>query len=57
MLMELAPKEALVRRDGREMVLPVEEVKISDSITIRLGENSYIVGFRKGTPGNYCGSR
>lgn len=38
MLMELAPKEALVRRDGQEVVLPVEEVKISDSIIIRPGE-------------------
>ncbi|MFO0794259.1 MAG: cation-translocating P-type ATPase [Candidatus Brocadiaceae bacterium] len=38
MLMELAPKEALVRRDIQEMVLPVEEVKISDIIIIRPGE-------------------
>ncbi len=38
MLMELAPKEALVRRDGQEMVLPVEEVKISDIIIIMPGE-------------------
>lgn len=38
MLMELAPKEALVRRGSQEMVLPVEEVRISDSIIIRPGE-------------------
>lgn len=38
MLMELAPKEALVRREGKELILPVEEVKISDSIIIRPGE-------------------
>ena len=38
MLMELAPKEALVRRNGKETVLPVEEVEISDSIIIRPGE-------------------
>lgn len=38
MLMELAPKEALVRREGIEMILPVEEVKISDRIIIRPGE-------------------
>lgn len=38
MLMELAPKEALVRRYGKEMILPVEEVEISDSIIIRPGE-------------------
>ena len=38
MLMALAPKEALVRRNGKEMILPVEEVEISDSIIIRPGE-------------------
>src|SRR3989339_1454649 len=38
MLMELAPKEALVRRNGREVILPVEEVEVSDSIIIRPGE-------------------
>ena len=38
MLMELAPKEALVRRDGKEIILPVEEVRISDHIIIRPGE-------------------
>ncbi len=38
MLMELAPKEALVRRDRQEMVLPVEVAKISDIIIIRPGE-------------------
>ncbi|MCF6155083.1 MAG: cation-translocating P-type ATPase [Candidatus Brocadia sp.] len=38
MLMELTPKEALVRRDGKEMILPVEEVEISDSIIIRPAE-------------------
>lgn len=38
MLMELAPKEALVRRNGKETVLSVEEVEISDIIIIRPGE-------------------
>ena len=38
MLMELAPKEALVRRNGKELVLPVEEAEISDIIIIRPGE-------------------
>lgn len=38
MLMELAPKEALVRRNGKEEILPVEEVEISNSIIIRPGE-------------------
>jgi len=38
MLMELSPKEALVRRDGKEIILPVEEVRITDQIIIRPGE-------------------
>lgn len=37
-LMELAPKEALVRKNGKEMILPAEEVTISDIIIIRPGE-------------------
>ena len=38
MLMELAPKEALVKRNGKEIILSVEEVTVSDSIIIRPGE-------------------
>lgn len=38
MLMELVPKEALVRRDSQDMVLPVDMVKVSDKIIIRPGE-------------------
>ncbi|MBI2470364.1 MAG: cation-translocating P-type ATPase [Planctomycetes bacterium] len=38
MLMELAPKEALVRKNGKEVILPVEEVQVSDHIIIRPGE-------------------
>jgi Zn2+/Cd2+-exporting ATPase len=38
MLMELAPKEALVKRNGESNILPVEEVKVSDHIIIRPGE-------------------
>ncbi|MCF6157515.1 MAG: cation-translocating P-type ATPase [wastewater metagenome] len=38
MLMELAPREALVRRGGTEMILPVEEVMVADLILIRPGE-------------------
>lgn len=37
-LMELAPKEALVKRDGQEAVLKVEEVRVGDTIIIRPGE-------------------
>ncbi|MFQ6112200.1 MAG: cation-transporting P-type ATPase, partial [Nitrospinota bacterium] len=36
-LMELVPKEALVRRNGEEIVLPVEEVRVGDVIIIRPG--------------------
>lgn len=38
MLMELMPREALVRRDNREVILPVDTVTISDKIIIRPGE-------------------
>src|SRR3989339_461406 len=44
MLMELDPKEALVRRDGKEIILPVEEVRITDQIIIRPGEKMPLDG-------------
>ncbi|NLB52183.1 MAG: cadmium-translocating P-type ATPase [Syntrophomonadaceae bacterium] len=37
-LMELAPDEALVKRSGREMTLPVAEIDLGDIIIIRPGE-------------------
>lgn len=37
-LMELAPKEALLRRGGSEAVFPVEEIDIGDVIIVRPGE-------------------
>ncbi|MFQ6033559.1 MAG: heavy metal translocating P-type ATPase, partial [Candidatus Bipolaricaulia bacterium] len=37
-LMEFVPKEALVKRNGEEIVLPVEEVRVGDTIIIRPGE-------------------
>lgn len=37
-LMDLTPAEALVRRSGREMTLPVEEIQLGDIIIIRPGE-------------------
>lgn len=37
-LMELAPREALVKRNGTESTLPVEEINIGDVIIIRPGE-------------------
>ncbi len=36
-LMELAPKEALVRKNGEELVIKVEEVKVGDTIVIKPG--------------------
>ena len=37
-LMELTPNEALVLREGVEMVLPVEEIRTGDIVIIRPGE-------------------
>lgn len=37
-LMELMPKEAVVRRNGEELSLPVEEVQLGETIIIRPGE-------------------
>ena len=37
-LMELMPKEAMVRRNGEELTLPVEEVRLGETIIIRPGE-------------------
>ena len=37
-LMELAPLEALVRREGRTVAVPVDEVAIGDVVVVRPGE-------------------
>ncbi len=37
-LMDLTPKEALVRRKGKELNLPLNEIKIGDTIVVRPGE-------------------
>ncbi len=37
-LMELAPRDALVRRDGQEIRLPVEEIVVGDTILVLPGE-------------------
>lgn len=37
-LMDLSPKEALVRRDGREVMVSVEEIKLKDVIIVKPGE-------------------
>ncbi|NOX61643.1 MAG: cadmium-translocating P-type ATPase [Chloroflexi bacterium] len=38
-LMELAPKTAWVRRDGREMEIPAEELQVGDVFIVRPGES------------------
>ncbi len=37
-LMELAPPEALVRRDGQEQRLPVEDIALGDIVIVKPGE-------------------
>ncbi|MGB9965309.1 heavy metal translocating P-type ATPase [Halobacterium hubeiense] len=37
-LMELSPDEATVRRDGEEVTLPVEDVRVGDRVVVRPGE-------------------
>ncbi len=49
-LMDLAPKEARVRRNGAEMVLPVEAVRVGDRLLVRPGEKLAMDGIlRAGT--------
>ncbi|MBP2658073.1 MAG: cadA 1 [Firmicutes bacterium] len=47
-LMELAPPEALVRRNGMEQSLPVEEIVIGDLIIVKPGERIAMDGTVKG---------
>jgi Zn2+/Cd2+-exporting ATPase len=47
-LMDLAPKEARVRRNGSERVIPVEQVEIGDLILIRPGEKIAMDGSVRG---------
>ncbi len=37
-LMSLVPREALVKKNGQETVLPVDEIKVGDIIIVRPGE-------------------
>ncbi|MGE4275974.1 MAG: heavy metal translocating P-type ATPase, partial [Lawsonibacter sp.] len=37
-LMDLAPKTATVLRDGKELEIPVEEVRVGDRVTVRPGQ-------------------
>ena len=37
-LMELSPDEAVVRREGREVTVPAEEIEIGETVLVRPGE-------------------
>lgn len=37
-LMNITPREALVRRDGKEVLLPVDEIRVGDIMIVRPGE-------------------
>lgn len=43
-LMKLAPKTAIVERDGTEIEVPIEQVKIGDIFIVRPGENIPVDG-------------
>ncbi|MDA3898938.1 MAG: heavy metal translocating P-type ATPase [Spirochaetes bacterium] len=43
-LMKLAPRTALVVQDGREVILPVEEVEVGDEIIVKPGEKIPVDG-------------
>lgn len=43
-LMKLAPKTAIVERDGTEIEVPIEQVKIGDIFVVRPGENIPVDG-------------
>ena len=36
-LMDLSPKTAVIRRDGQEVMVPIEEVKVGDVVIVRSG--------------------
>ncbi|MCQ2452216.1 MAG: heavy metal translocating P-type ATPase [Oscillospiraceae bacterium] len=44
-LMRLAPKTAVVLRDGREETLPIEQVRIGDHFVVRPGDTIPVDGF------------
>ena len=43
-LMDLAPKTATVVRDGAELVIPTEEVRVGDRVVVRAGESVPVDG-------------
>ena len=43
-LMRLAPKTATLVRDGREVTVPIEQVRVGDTFAVRPGEHSPVDG-------------
>jgi len=43
-LMDLAPKQALVRKDGKEIMLSVDEINVGDSVIVKAGERIPVDG-------------
>lgn len=43
-LMKLAPKTAVLQKDGREVEVPIEEVRIGDRFVVKPGENIPVDG-------------
>ena len=44
-LMELAPKTAVIIKDGQEVTVPIEQVEIGDEFVVRPGEHIPVDGF------------
>jgi Cd2+/Zn2+-exporting ATPase len=43
-LMDLAPAEALIRRDGQEILAPIESIRVGDTMIVRPGEKIALDG-------------
>ena len=43
-LMNLAPKTAIVERDGKELQVPVEEVQLGETLIVKAGESVPVDG-------------
>jgi len=43
-LMDIAPKEALIRRNGKEILLPVDEIQVGDILIVKPGKKIAIDG-------------
>jgi Cu+-exporting ATPase len=43
-LEKLRPEEALVRKDGKDIILPVKDIRLGDLVVVRAGENIPVDG-------------